>query len=80
MEEIAVLKFKATCLKVLGRVSHTRKPVLVTRFGKPIAKIIPPPPASAGDWVGALRGTARIEGDIVSPVADETDWEIMSDS
>jgi antitoxin (DNA-binding transcriptional repressor) of toxin-antitoxin stability system len=80
MEEIAVSKFKSTCLEVLGRVSQTRKPVLVTRFGKPIAEIVPPPPVSAGEWMGALRGTARIEGDIVSPVVDETDWEVIGDS
>ena len=43
MEQIAVSKFKATCLAVLERVSKTRKPVLVTRFGKPVAQVIPFP-------------------------------------
>ena len=37
MEEIQISKFKATCLAVLDRVGKTRKPVLVTRFGKPVA-------------------------------------------
>ncbi len=35
MEEIAISKFKATCLAVLERVRKTGQPVLVTRFGQP---------------------------------------------
>jgi prevent-host-death family protein len=78
MEEMAVSKFKATCLAVLERVRRTRKPVLITRFGKPIAEIIPaPPPERPASWLGCMRGTGRIEGDIVSPAADEQDWEVL---
>ena len=47
METMAVSKFKASCLAVLQRVRRTRKPVLITRFGKPVAEIVP-------------RGIARI--------------------
>jgi prevent-host-death family protein len=43
MEEIAISKFKATCLSVLDRVSKTKKPILVTKFGKPVAQVVPPP-------------------------------------
>jgi len=42
MEEIAISKFKATCLAVLERVRLTNQPIRVTRFGKPIAEILPP--------------------------------------
>lgn len=44
MEEIAISKFKATCLAVLERVRRTNQPIRVTRFGKPVAEIIPPSP------------------------------------
>ena len=37
MEEMAISRFKATCLAVLERVRKTRKPVRVTRFGVPVA-------------------------------------------
>ena len=78
MEEIAISKFKATCLAVLERVRKTGKPVLVTRFGEPVAQLIPPsakerPKRELGD----LRGTARITGDIVSPATDKDDWEVL---
>jgi antitoxin (DNA-binding transcriptional repressor) of toxin-antitoxin stability system len=41
MKEIAIFKFKATCLAVLERVRKTGDPVPVTRFGHPIAQIKP---------------------------------------
>lgn len=78
MEEVAISKFKATCLAVLQRVNRTGEPVLVTRFGKPVAEIVPPSPAVQPRRVlGQMRGTGRILGDIVSPVVDEEDWEVL---
>ena len=39
MEKIAISKFKATCLAVLERVRRTKKPILITRFGQPVAEV-----------------------------------------
>ena len=78
METIAISKFKATCLSVLQKVKRTGRPVLVTRFGKPIASIVPPPtPTRRRDWLGSLAGTAIIVGDIISPALPEEDWEVL---
>ncbi len=78
MEKIAISKFKATCLAVLEGVRRTRKPILVTRFGKPVAEIVPPPaPPRPKRWLGCMKGTAQIQGDIVSPIVDEQDWEAL---
>jgi prevent-host-death family protein len=78
MEEIAVSKFKATCLAVLENVRKTRKPVRITRFGKPIAEVVPPSaPARSGNWLGSMAGTTKIIGDIISPASDEEDWDVL---
>ncbi|MGO9648375.1 MAG: type II toxin-antitoxin system Phd/YefM family antitoxin [Terriglobales bacterium] len=78
VEQIAISKFKATCLAVLERVRKTGKPVLVTRFGEPVAEVGPPSVANpARRELGSMRGTARILGDIVSPASDEDDWEVL---
>jgi prevent-host-death family protein len=75
MEEIAVSKFKATCLSVLQRVNKTRKPILITRFGKPIAEVVPPPPPPRpANWMGSMAGTGEILGDIVGPISTEEEW------
>ena len=76
MERMAISEFKATCLAVLERVRRTKKPVLITRFGQPVAEVVPPSaPPGPKSWVGSLVGTAKILGDIVSPVGEESDWE-----
>lgn len=68
MQEIAISKFKATCLAVLEDVRKTRQPVRITRFGKPVADVIPPTPTPSGRLLGSMRGTAEIKGDIVGPI------------
>jgi hypothetical protein len=80
VEEIAISKFKATCLATLERVRKTRKPILVTRFGHPVAQIGPPPtPSRHGGWSDSMAGTGRILGDIVSPATEETEWNVLRD-
>jgi prevent-host-death family protein len=78
MEEMAISKFKATCLAVLERVRRTGQPVLITRFGKPVAEVVPPRPQPRSDhWLGSLNHTGRITGDTVAPASDEEDWETL---
>jgi len=77
MEEIAISKFKATCLSVLERVRKTKKPILVTRFGVPVAEVVPPSvPPRPVTWLGSMAGTGTITGDIVSPASAVEDWEV----
>ena len=77
MEEIQISKFRATCLAVLDRVRRTRKPLLVTRFGKPIAQVLSPPPGPAGQWLGAMKDQGEVHGDLVAPVMDPTEREAL---
>jgi prevent-host-death family protein len=76
MESMPISEFKATCLAVLERVRTTGQPLLVTRRGKPVAQILPPPPEKkAGSGFGSMKGTARILGDIVGPISSEEEWD-----
>jgi antitoxin (DNA-binding transcriptional repressor) of toxin-antitoxin stability system len=75
MEEMAISKFKATCLAVLERVRKTGKPIRVTRFGQVVAEIVPPGGARPAPRLGSGIGTGVILGDIVGPSGDESDWE-----
>jgi prevent-host-death family protein len=79
MEEIAISKFKATCLAVLERVRKTGEPIVVTRFGQPIARIEPPAPPAKRIKLGGGVGTMTIHGDIVGPITDISDWEAAQD-
>ncbi|MGA3024257.1 MAG: type II toxin-antitoxin system Phd/YefM family antitoxin [Bryobacteraceae bacterium] len=78
MEEIAISKFKATCLAVLENVRKTRKPVRITRFGKPVAEVVPPSaPARPASWLGSMAGTVTFLGDVISPTTEESDWDAL---
>ena len=78
MDEIAVSKFKATCLAALDRVRRTGRPLRVTRFGRPLADVVPArPDPSKGAWLGAMKGRGRIAGDLTTPVVLEPDWDVF---
>jgi prevent-host-death family protein len=80
MEEIPISKFKATCLAVLEKVRRTGQPIRITRFGKPVAEVIPPAmPAQGKVALGGLEGKLIIHGDIVSPAVDPWEWEVLRD-
>jgi len=79
MKEIAISEFKAKCLALLDQVQKTKKPILITRFGKPVAEVIPPSPRPVSDWIGSMKGTVEILGDIIAPASDESDWEVLKD-
>jgi len=75
---LAISRFKATCLAVLEDVRRTGRPVTVTRFGKPVARVVPPEPARRKRRVlGEYQGQIEILGDIVSPVLPPEAWEVL---
>ena len=75
MEDIAISKFKATCLAVLEQVRKTGQPIRVTRFGQPIAEIFPPGSLRAPRRFGARIRSGAILGDITGPISDESEWD-----
>ena len=77
MQQIQISKFKATCLAVLDRVAQTREPILITRRGIPIARIIPPAPTPAASWLGSMKGSVEIHGDVIAPASEPADWEVL---
>jgi prevent-host-death family protein len=76
MKEVAISEFKAKCLGMLEEVRKTRKPILVTRFGKPVAEVVPPTSKELPkSWLGCMAETMEIAGDIVGPTGSLDDWE-----
>jgi prevent-host-death family protein len=77
MVSIQVSEFKATCLSVIERVRQTGQPVLITKHGQPVAELGPVRPQTRGKrqgFLGSMRGTAKVAGDVVSPVLSEDEW------
>jgi prevent-host-death family protein len=77
MKKIAAGEFKARCLALMEDVRSTREPIVITKRGKPVAKLVPAESKKKDDWIGRLNGKMRIVGDIESPVVPLEDWEVL---
>jgi prevent-host-death family protein len=64
--------FKARCLELMDRVNADGGEIVITKYGRPVAKLVSARSAATAAF-GSLRGTVTWYGDLISPV-DET-WE-----
>jgi len=71
-DTIAAGEFKAKCLGILDEVQRQRKEITITKRGKPIAKLVPVNDRQPS-FIGRMKGTMEIVGDIVSPI--DVEWE-----
>lgn len=72
---IAAGKFKATCLALLDEVQTSGQEIVVTKYGKPVAKIVPIESKETESF-NKLKGSVTIKGDIVAPLGDEVWGEL----
>jgi len=73
--KISATEFKAKCLELMDTVVRTREPVVITRHGKEVARLIhaQPDPESL---FGYMRGTVRFKGDVAAPIGET--WSVLA--
>jgi prevent-host-death family protein len=76
MKKIAAAAFKAKCLTLMEQVRSTKQPLLITKRGKPVAKLVPVD-TGEDNFIGRLKGVFRVVGDIESPVEPPEVWESL---
>jgi prevent-host-death family protein len=54
MKSIAAGKFKDRCLKILDDVAHTKTAVIITKRGRPVARIVPFVDTAPGTLAGSV--------------------------
>jgi len=74
MKKIPAGEFKARCLKIMEDVRSRRVPVVITKKGRPVAKLVPAD-EEAADVFGCMAGTAEIKGDVEAPVVPARAWK-----
>jgi prevent-host-death family protein len=76
MKKMAVSEAKTKFLATVDKVCATGETVVITKRGKPVAKLIPfkHDPDSI---FGFMRGKGKIIGDIESPISPARDWKAM---
>ena len=67
--------FKARCLTVMNDVQATGEPVIVTKRGKPVVKVVPVE-SEQNDLFGFMAGKFKIVGDIEAPLVPLKNWKI----
>jgi prevent-host-death family protein len=73
--EVSASDLKNSWHHYLEQVAQGRQEVVVTRYGKPIAKLSPVESAhEEGGLFGWMSGTVTVHGDIVAPL--EETWEV----
>jgi prevent-host-death family protein len=70
---VDAVEFKSNCLRLIDEAAQQRRPIIVTKRGKPIAKLVPVEEKVSVDLFGYMAGTVKICGDIVNPI-DDVEW------
>ena len=73
---ISAGKFKAQCLKIMDDVQNHHREVVITKYGKPVAKLVGVAPRSKVPLFGCMKGSVTMKGDIIAP-SGET-WHAQS--
>ncbi len=72
-QQIAAGEFKAKCLHLLDEVQRTRKEIVITKRGKPVARMLPVEQEPTSVF-GRMKGTVEILGDIVASTGEQ--WQV----
>jgi len=76
MKQMRASVFKARCLSIMNDVQATGEPVIVTKRGTPVVKVVPVEPRK-NNLFGFMAGEFKINGDIESRVVPLKEWKVM---
>jgi prevent-host-death family protein len=74
LKKIAAASFKANCLAIIDEVHVKRVTVLITKHGKPVAKLVPASP-QPDEIYNFLGGKGEVKGDVVRPASSRKEWD-----
>jgi prevent-host-death family protein len=74
MKDMGISQFKSHAVEILARLAKTQENIIITKRGKPLARVIPYHDADMTPRPGKLANTFVFEKDIVSPLGKEM-WE-----
>ena len=78
MKQMTTGEFRAHCLAVLNEVASTREPVVITKRGKPVAKVVPLDRSKPKKFLGSLEGVLLpAKGDLTEPTVPLEDWDML---
>jgi len=78
LKQMPAGKFKTHCLAVMDEVAATREAVVITKRGKPVAKVVPVDGPRPKKFLGSLVGVLLpARGDLTEPTVPLEDWDML---
>lgn len=74
MATVPATKFKAKCLELMDRVAEGRETYVITKRGKPVAKLVPADPPARKSVFGCMADQTEFVGDLDQPAWTEEEW------
>ncbi len=75
--EISAAEFRTNCFKILDQVQMTHKEVIITKRGKPVARLLHITQDNDKDpLLGSMEGLVETLGDLTDPVIEHNAWEL----
>ena len=68
-------KFKAQCLRIMDEVHKNHREVIITKYGKPVAKLVGVNSQTKSPLFGFLKDTVIIKEDIISSINEG--WDVQ---
>jgi prevent-host-death family protein len=75
MATVPATKFKAQCLELMDRVAERRATYVITKHGKPVAKLVPADPPARKSVFGCMAGRMDFVGDLDQPAWTVEEWQ-----
>jgi prevent-host-death family protein len=72
---VPATKFKAQCLELMDRVAERRATYVITKRGRPVAKLVPADPPARKSIFGRMADQTGFVGDLDQPAWSEKEWK-----
>ena len=77
MATVPATKFKAQCLELMDRVAERRATYVITKRGKPVAKLVPADPPARTSVFGCMADQTELVGDLDQPAWSAEEWKLF---
>lgn len=75
MANVPATEFKAKCLELMDRVAERRETYVITKRGKPVAKLVPADRPRKKSIFGCMADETTFVGDVGRPAYSDDEWK-----
>ena len=73
--QLTTVEFQSKCLELMEQMRDSHEEVIITKDGKPVARLVPAEEETAGTLFGFMKDSVKINGDIIASLDEKWDVE-----